>query len=334
MIKVEGLTKQYARNVAVDNISFEVEKGQIVGFIGPNGAGKTTTMRILTGFMPPTAGRVEVAGYNVLEEPIEVKKRIGYLPETPPLYPEMRVDAYLAFAGALKGIESADIENRVAEACERFELTHVRKKVIRTLSKGFRQRVGLAQAIINNPEVLVLDEPTSGLDPKQIIDTRSLIRNLAGDHTVILSTHILQAVERICDEVIVIHQGKLAAKDTVSSLRKRLLGMEALEIDASGSGDPEQLCQQLEAIAGVTRASIKERQDGRCVFELDSDKDRSPNGALARTVIDSGWNLLELRVQRAALEDIYLHLTVTDEPEEEPVEEPPAEAEPEAGGEE
>ncbi|MCP5120290.1 MAG: ABC transporter ATP-binding protein [bacterium] len=243
------------------------------------------------------------------------------------------MEHYLAFAGQLKGIPRADIEDRVAEACARFELSDVRSKVIRTLSKGYRQRVGLAQAIINNPEVLVFDEPTSGLDPKQIIDTRSLIRNLAGDHTVILSTHILQAVERICDEVIVIHEGKLAAKDTVTSLRKRLLGVEELEIEATGAGDPEELRQKLEAIEGVAAASLKEHGEGRCVLEIESAKDHAPNGALARAVIDGGWNLHELRTLRAALEDIYLYLTGSEEKAAEAAEPEPT-AESESGGEE
>ena len=193
MIKVEGLTKKYARTVAVDDISFEVEKGGIVGFLGPNGAGKTTTMRVLTCFLPPSAGRASVAGFDVLEQPLEVKKRIGYLPESPPLYPEMEVEEYLTFVGRLKGISGADVARRVTEVCERCAVADVRTKLIGKLSKGYRQRVGLAQAIIHNPDVLILDEPTAGLDPKQIIETRELIKKLAGDHTIILSTHILPA---------------------------------------------------------------------------------------------------------------------------------------------
>ena len=204
MIKVEGLTKRYARTVAVDNISFEIEKGQIVGFLGPNGAGKTTTMRVLTCFLPPSAGTASVAGYDVLENPMEVKKRIGYLPETPPLYPEMDVSGYLDFAGRLKGISSADIGKRADEVMEKCALGDVRHKLIGKLSKGYRQRVGLAQAIIHNPDVLILDEPTSGLDPKQIIEIRELLKHLAGEHTIILSTHILSEVEHSCERVIII----------------------------------------------------------------------------------------------------------------------------------
>src|SRR5512143_1184215 len=217
MIKVEGLTKRYARNVAVNDISFEVEKGQIVGFLGPNGAGKTTTMRVLTCFLPPTQGKVEVAGFDVLENPLEVKKRIGYLPETPPVYPEMEVGEYLTYVGRLKGIASADVSRRVDEVAEKCAVADVRTKLIGKLSKGYRQRVGLAQAIIHNPDVLVLDEPTSGLDPKQIIETRQLIKNLAGDHTIILSTHILPEVEQTCQDVIIIAKGRLVATDSVEN---------------------------------------------------------------------------------------------------------------------
>jgi len=198
MIKVDGLSKRYGRTLAVDNISFEVQKGQIVGFLGPNGAGKTTTMRILTCFLPPTAGAAQVAGFDVVNQPLEVKKRVGYLPENPPLYGELDVEGYLGFVGKLKGIRNADLKARIDDACERCAITDVRKTIIGKLSKGYRQRVGLAQAIIHNPDVLVLDEPTSGLDPKQIIDTRTLIKHLAGEHTIILSTHILPAVEQVC----------------------------------------------------------------------------------------------------------------------------------------
>ena len=208
MIKVEKLTKRYDNVVAVRSIDFEVEKGQIVGFLGPNGAGKTTTMRILTCFMPPSEGTASVAGYDVLEQPMEVKKRIGYLPETPPLYPEMEVTEYLTFVGKLKGIPSADLARRVSEVEERCAVTDVAYKLISKLSKGYRQRVGLAQAIIHNPEVLILDEPTSGLDPKQIHETRELIRSLAGEHTIILSTHILSEVEQTCDHVIIISKAR------------------------------------------------------------------------------------------------------------------------------
>src|SRR5215469_7028868 len=231
MIKVEGLTKRYPRTVAVDNISFEVEKGQIVGFLGPNGAGKTTTMRVLTCFLPPTSGTANVAGFDVIEQPMEVKKRIGYLPETPPVYPDMEVAEYLVFTGRLKGIVSADIHRRVDEVMGRCAIGDVRNKLIGKLSKGYRQRVGLAQAIIHNPDVLILDEPTSGLDPKQIIEIRDLLRSLAGDHTIILSTHILTEVEQSCERVIIISNGKLVATDSVDNLTNRLRGSEAVAVE-------------------------------------------------------------------------------------------------------
>src|SRR5207245_3106596 len=218
-------------------ISCEVEKGGIVGFLGPNGAGKTTTMRVLTCFLPPSSGSASVAGFDVLEHPLEVKKRIGYLPESPPLYPEMEVDEYLTFVGRLKGISSSDLPRRLGEVTEQCAIGDVRKKLISKLSKGYRQRVGLAQAIIHNPDVLILDEPTAGLDPKQIIETRELIKDLAGTHTIILSTHILSEVEHSCERVVIINKGKLVATDSVANLTSRLRGSEMVAVEVeSGSG--------------------------------------------------------------------------------------------------
>src|SRR5271165_5239969 len=234
MIKVEGLTKRYARHVAVNNISFEVGKGEIVGFLGKNGAGKTTTMRVLTCFLPPSAGTANVAGFDVLEQPLEVKKRIGYLPETPPLYPEMSVVSYLEFVGKLKGLSGPDLKRRTGEVCERCNIVDVRDKLISKLSKGYRQRVGLAQAIIHNPDVLILDEPTSGLDPKQIIQTRDLIKSLAPEHTIILSTHILPEVEQTCEQVLIISRGKLVATDSVENLTHRARGAQSVLVDVEG----------------------------------------------------------------------------------------------------
>src|SRR5436305_3203177 len=251
MIKVEGLTKRYARNVAVDHISFEVEKGQIVGFLGPNGAGKTTTMRMLTCFMPPTEGSAQVAGFDVRENPMEVKRRIGYLPETPPVYPEMEVIEYLDFVGRIKGVPKASLKSRIDEVMQQCAVTEVRNKEIGKLSKGYRQRVGLAQAIVHNPDVLILDEPTSGLDPRQIQETRSLIRGLAGDHTIILSTHILPEVEQICEKVIIISKGKVVATDTVENLTNRLRGSEAVALEvqaADGRPNPTEVQQRLEQV--------------------------------------------------------------------------------------
>ena len=312
MIKVEGLTKRYARNVAVDNISFEVEKGQIVGFLGPNGAGKTTTMRILTCFLPPTAGTANVAGYDVMTHPLEVKKRIGYLPETPPVYPEMEVSEYLAFAGQLKGISSGEIKGKVDDVVGKCALGDVRSKLIGTLSKGYRQRVGLAQAIIHNPAVLVLDEPTSGLDPKQIIEIRELLRHLAGEHTIILSTHILSEVEHSCERVIIISQGKLVAVDTVNNLTNRLRGSEAVAVEVQavdGRPNPTEVQQRLEQVSGVSRVMMKESKDSRLVFEVESLQGRQIRADLARTVVNSGWNLNEMRSVGLSLEDIFLQLT-------------------------
>ena len=312
MIKVEGLTKRYARTVAVDNISFEVEKGQIVGFLGPNGAGKTTTMRVLTCFLPPTGGTANVAGYDVIEHPMEVKRRIGYLPETPPVYPEMEVSEYLSFAGRLKGIGSGDIARRVDEAIGRCALGDVRDKLIAKLSKGYRQRVGIAQAIIHNPDVLILDEPTSGLDPKQIIEIRELLRQLAGEHTIILSTHILSEVEHSCERVIIISQGKVVAIDSVANLTNRLRGSEAVSLavdSADGRPNPSDVLSRLEQVSGVSRVVMKESKDRRLLFEVESLQGHQIRADLARTVVNSGWGLSELRAVGMSLEDIFLQLT-------------------------
>jgi ABC-2 type transport system ATP-binding protein len=316
MIKVEGLTKRYARTVAVDNISFEVEKGQIVGFLGPNGAGKTTTMRVLTCFLPPSEGKATVAGFDVMENPMEVKKRIGYLPETPPLYPEMEVVEYLNFVGKLKGLGSAELGRRVDEVMQRCAVADVRNKLISKLSKGYRQRVGLAQAIIHNPDVLILDEPTSGLDPKQIIEIRELLRSLAGDHTIILSTHILSEVEHSCERVIIIAEGKLVAIDSVANLTNRLRGSEAvaLELEASdGRPNPSEVQQRLEQVSGVSRVVMKDSRNGRLAFEVESLQGKHIRSDLARTVVNSGWNLNELRSVGLSLEDIFLQLTAAEE---------------------
>ncbi len=315
MIKVEGLTKRYARTVAVDNISFEVQKGQIVGFLGPNGAGKTTTMRVLTCFLPPTAGTASVAGYDVLEHPIEVKKRIGYLPESPPLYPEMEVIEYLEFTGRLKGIASADLKKRVDEVVGKCAIGDVRDKLIGKLSKGYRQRVGLAQAIIHNPDVLILDEPTSGLDPKQIIEIRELLKSLAGSHTIILSTHILSEVEHSCERVIIISAGKLVAIDSVTNLTNRLRGSEsvALEVEApAGSPDPSEVQQRLEQVAGVRSVVMKDSKNGRLTFEVESLQGRQIRSDLARSVVNAGWNLSELRPVGLSLEEVFLQLTAAE----------------------
>ncbi len=312
MITVKELTKRYARNTAVDHISFEIQKGQIVGFLGPNGAGKTTTMRMLTCFMPPTAGTATVAGFDVLEEPMEVKKRIGYLPEMPPLYPEMRTGEYLEFVGNLKGLRGAELKQRVEYVSDRCAIADMRNKQLGKLSKGYRQRVGLAQAIIHNPEVLILDEPTAGLDPKQINETRDLIKSLAGDHTIILSTHILPEVEQTCEQVIIISKGKLVAIDTVGNLKSRARGEVSVLVEVAGrNGDLDSKTAQtrIEKVSGVTRVVFKEKLQLRSIFELETQKDHFVRGDLARAVVEAGWDLNELRASSMSLEEIFLQLT-------------------------
>ena len=311
MIKVEGLTKRYARTVAVDNVSFEVEKGQIVGFLGPNGAGKTTTMRILTCFLPPSEGKASVAGFDVQEHPMEVKRRIGYLPETPPVYPEMAVDEYLDFCGRLKGVSSADIKRRVDDSVAKCNLGDVRAKLIGKLSKGYRQRVGLAQAIIHNPDVLILDEPTSGLDPKQIIEIRDLLRSLAGDHTIILSTHILPEVEQSCERVIIISRGHIVAMDTVSNLTSRMRGAEHIAVEIEAGPTVSEAQQRLEQISGVSRVVAKEPKEGRLRHEVESLQGRQIRADLARSIVNAGWGLSELAGIGSSLEDIFLQLTAS-----------------------
>src|SRR3979490_1605797 len=319
MITVTELTKKEARHTAVDHVSFEVQKGQIVGFLGPNGAGKTTTMRMLTCFLPPTSGTATVAGFDVLEQSFEIKKRIGYLPETPPLYPEMRTVEYLQFVGSLKGLAKAELAKRVDYVCDRCAIVDVKDKLLGKLSKGYRQRVGPAQAIIHNPDVLILDEPTSGLDPKQINDTRELIKSLAGDHTIILSTHILPEVSQTCEVVIIINKGKVVATDSVSNLQGRARSGESvlLEIGGrNGSLDPKAVQRKLEQVAGVTRVAFKEDGQRRTVFEVEGRKDRSLRGDLARAVVESGWDLNELRAASMSLEEVFLQLTGEETPAE------------------
>ena len=312
MITVTDLTKRYARTTAVDHISFEVEKGQIVGFLGPNGAGKTTTMRMLTCFLPPTSGTATVAGFDVLEQPMEVKKRMGYLPEAPPLYPEMRTAEYLTFVGSLKGLSKTELPKRVEYVFDRCAIGDVKDKLLGKLSKGYRQRVGLAQAIIHNPDVLILDEPTSGLDPKQINETRELIRSLAGDHTIILSTHILPEVEQTCEQVIIINKGKLVATDSVNNLQNRARGAESLLVEVAGrNGDVDSAIVQsrLERVSGVSRVLFKNKRENRSIFEVESRKGGLIRGDLARAVVEAGWDLNELRSAAVSLEEVFLQLT-------------------------
>lgn len=318
MIKVEGVSKRYARFMAVDNVSFEVAKGQIVGFLGPNGAGKTTTMRILTCFLPPTEGKASVAGFDVLEQPMEVKKRIGYLPETPPLYPDMEVGEYLDFVGKLKGLRGNDLAKRITEVSDKVNVGDVRNKLIAKLSKGYRQRVGLAQALLHNPEVLILDEPTSGLDPKQILETRELIKGLAGDHTIILSTHILPEVESTCERVVIISKGKLVATDTVDNLTNRMRGSENVAVEVEGIDealDSKAVQQRLEQVSGVSKVVLREEKNNRTLFEVESLQGRSIRADLARAVVEGGYALTELKAAGMSLEDVFLQLTSSDKSE-------------------
>lgn len=271
-------------------------------------------MRMLTCFMPPTAGTAIVAGFDVLEEPMEVKKRIGYLPETPPLYPEMMTGEYLSFVGSLKGLRGAELKQRIDYVSERCAVADVRNKQLGKLSKGYRQRVGLAQSIIHNPEVLILDEPTAGLDPKQINETRDLIKSLAGDHTIILSTHILPEVEQICEQVIIISKGKLVATDTVDNLQSRARGVESVLVEVAGrEGDLDSKLAQarIEKVSGVSRVIFKEKRQTRSTFEIETQKDHFVRGDLARAVVEAGWDLNELRSSAASLEEIFLQLTGT-----------------------
>jgi ABC-2 type transport system ATP-binding protein len=319
MIAVKELTKRYARTTAVDHISFSVEKGQVVGFLGPNGAGKTTTMRVLTCFLPPSAGTATVAGFDVLEQPREVKKRIGYLPETPPLYPEMATCEYLRFVGKLKGLSGAELDKRIDYVCGRCSVTDVKDKLLGKLSKGYRQRVGLAQAIIHNPDVLILDEPTAGLDPKQINETRDLIKSLAGDHTIVLSTHILPEVEQVCEQVIIINKGKLVATDSVRNLESRTRGVESLLVEVAGRDGKlglEVVQRKLEQVPGVAHVLCKDPKDHRLIFEVQSQKGQLTRGDLARAVVESGWDLNELRAAGMSLEEIFLELTGGETPTE------------------
>ena len=315
MIEVQRVTKRYGPIAAVNDVSFRVETGQILGFLGPNGAGKTTTMRVLTGYMPPTDGKAIVAGYDVFEQPIEAKRRTGYLPETPPLYPDMTVLEYLIFVARIKGIASGDRMRRVEYAMGRTSVDHMRNRHCGKLSKGYRQRVGLAQAILHNPEILILDEPTAGLDPKQIIETRELIKELAGDHTIILSTHILPEVAQTCERVVIISKGRVVAEDTPTNLTSRLRGSETIQLQVDSNGvDPTSV---LQSVSGVAKINVGEPgQDGQTV-EIQVVEGVDIRRDIANTIVSNGWGLLEMKPMRLSLEDIYLQLT-TEEDEEDP----------------
>jgi ABC-2 type transport system ATP-binding protein len=313
VIEVQHISKRYGRVTAVEDVSFRVERGEILGFLGPNGAGKTTTMRILTGYMPPTEGRAMIAGFDIFDHPLEAKRRTGYLPETPPLYPDMTVREYLNFVSRIKGVASKDRRDRVDAVMRRTRIADMADRHCAKLSKGYRQRVGLAQALIHNPDVLILDEPTAGLDPKQIIETRELIRGLGGDHTIVLSTHILPEVSQTCQRVVIINKGRVVAVDTPDNLTARLRGAEALylEVDAGGLDAAE----TLGAVPGVIRVAGAGARGSITAYEIESDRGTDIRRDIARTVVTRGWGLLELRPMRMSLEDVFLQVTTEEQPE-------------------
>ena len=312
MIEVQHLTKRYGRVTAVDDVSFRVERGEILGFLGPNGAGKTTTMRILTGYIPATEGKAIVAGFDVFDQPIEAKRRTGYLPETPPLYPDMSVAEYLNFVASIKGVPANEKRQRIQQVMVKTRIDDVANRLCSKLSKGYRQRVGLAQSIIHNPDVLILDEPTAGLDPKQIIETRQLIKGLAGDHTIILSTHILPEVSQTCQRVVIINKGRVVAVDTPDNLTARLRGSETMYIQVDANG--LDASGALRRVPGVTRVVESDRREPAVGYEVESERGHDVRRELARIVVSSGWGLLELRPMRMSLEDIFLSLTTDEMP--------------------
>lgn len=313
MIEVDHLTKSYGKNVAVNDISFTVDKGEILGFLGPNGAGKTTTMRILTGYLPATSGSARIAGFDVFEQSMEVRRRIGYLPENPPLYHDMSVRAYLEFVARIKGVPGADIAKRVDRAMEMANLNDRRDDLIKRLSRGFKQRVGIAQAIVHNPDVVILDEPTVGLDPKQIIEVRKLIKGLAGEHTIILSTHILPEASQTCDRVVIINRGRIAAVDTPENLTTQLKGAERVQMEVRG--DEDALREAIEQVGGVIKIDIVPLEGSDHLKAIvESEPGTELRGQLASAVITKQLELFELKAVSLSLEDIFLQLTTEEEP--------------------
>lgn len=304
MIEVTQLTKLYGATAAIDSLNFTVRKGEVVGFLGPNGAGKSTTMKIITGFMAPTMGSAKVAGYDVFEDPIEVKRRIGYLPETPPVYGEMTVKDYLSFVAELKGVAKGNRERQVNHSIDKTNLGAVQKRLIQNLSKGFRQRVGIAQALVSNPEVLILDEPTVGLDPKQVAEIRDLIRELRGQHTIILSTHILPEVQATCERIIIINRGKIVAQDSLENLSALQSGGRKVHLKIR---KPHlEFGNRLQKIKGVLRVSAV---SGGAAWEIDTEGDELVIELIAKEVLGSGLGLMEIGSAKADLEDIFLKLT-------------------------
>lgn len=310
MIEAHNLTKYYGDFPAIENVNFTVRKGEIVGFLGPNGAGKTTTMRILTGFIPPTSGTAAIAGYDVIEQSLEVRKRIGYLPETVPLYLDMTVNEYLSFMGTIRGMNPERLRERIPEVIDICRLGDYRNVIVGKLSKGFRQRVGIAQAILHEPEVLILDEPTIGIDPRQVVDTRKLIKGLGGEHTLILSTHILPEVSMVCQRVLIIHEGQIVAEDTPDNLAERLQGVERIELEARGPSP--QVAQIIKNVTGVLKVDFTGADD-RYIYSVTVQRGLDLREKIARAVVSSGYGLLSLQLISMSLEEIFLKLTTREE---------------------
>jgi ABC-2 type transport system ATP-binding protein len=311
MIQVENLTKRYAGVTAIDNISFEVGKGEIVGFLGPNGAGKSTTMRILSSFMPATSGRASIAGHDVFEESLEARARLGYMPESVPLYTDMRVSEYLAYRGKLKGVRGRKLKERVADVQDLCGLEDVSRKLIGTLSKGYRQRVGLADALVHDPDLLILDEPTAGLDPTQIRHVRQLIVDLAKHHTILLSTHILSEVEKTCSRVIIINRGKIEASDTPQNLMRTLRAGDGVQLEAKVGADTA--LERLRAIDGVKDAKIESAGEEWTTFLLHVDADSDVRERVFQLAVERHWHVRDLSRRRATLEDVFVEMTQADE---------------------
>jgi len=307
MIIAENLTKYYGLKPAVQNVSFRIEKGDIVGFLGPNGAGKTTILRILTCFLQPTTGRILVDGLNGQTHSLEVRRKIGFLPETVPLYDELTVNQFLAFSGAVKGLTGKSLHGEIDRVVSDCSLAEHKKRRIRHLSKGLKQRVGLAQALIHNPPIVILDEPTTGLDPAQIVEVRKLIKDLAGQRTVLLSTHILPEVSQVCERVIIVNQGRVVAEDTPSRLTGRL--QKGLRTVLLVDGPPVEVRSKLESLPGVTRV-LPAHRGGEILVESAADVGLRP--LIAKTVVESGWGLKEMRASDLSLEEVFVHL-VTEE---------------------
>jgi ABC-2 type transport system ATP-binding protein len=309
MIKVENLTKRYAGVTAIDNLNFEVEKGEIVGFLGPNGAGKSTTMKILTSYLPATSGTATIAGFDVFEQSVEARRHIGYLPENTPLYTDMRVGEYLRYRANLKGVPGRKVKSNVGDVVELCNLREVERKLIGALSKGYRQRVGLADALVHDPDLLILDEPTIGLDPNQIRQVRELIKNLGGKRTVLISTHILPEVEIMCSRVIVIHKGKIRASDTAENLLKnqRTAGSMRIEAKVGNDNAPEALLK----VPGVKDVAVE--QDGDySIFQLKLESNADPSEEVMNLAISKRWTVRELTRRRPTLEDVFVELTHAD----------------------